>query len=383
MRVFHHPSATMVWTLLALASVVLPSGGAPASSASPGQKLDVRTEGGVTVVRNPKVPSPRPGGPSKLVLNEDLVLGKDPAGGADLFAELRSIGVDDRENIWTLDWEDIKVRVFDKAGKLVSAFGKKGQGPREWQMPSRMVVRPDGTGVILDVAKLTFYSLDGTCLKELPMAQVRLFRAKPDSRGYVYGDQLEAGSEETLRYKLVKCDPSMTKVLATLAVAEQAFAPGKVDPIARLLLCHVTANDHVFWMSNAKYEVNELDPEGRLVRRVIKDYDPVRLTKADRDRYLADRPENSRSQYVFPDEFPPAYSFVVDDGGGFYIQTYETDAKGGLVYDVFDKDGRCFTRFSLPREEMVFAVKKDKLYTLITENAEGIPLVKRYAMTWK
>ena len=107
--------------------------------AAAAQKIDVTTENGVTVVRNPKVPVPQPGGPSKLILKEDLVLGRDPAGGADLFAELRSVGVDGRENIWTLDWEDIKVRVFDKAGKLISTFGKKGQGPAEWQNPSRMI----------------------------------------------------------------------------------------------------------------------------------------------------------------------------------------------------------------------------------------------------
>ncbi|MGZ5556488.1 MAG: hypothetical protein ACXWIA_11945, partial [Candidatus Aminicenantales bacterium] len=64
-------------------------------------------------------------------------------------------------------------------------------------------------------------------------------------------------------------------------------------------------------------------------------------------------------------------------------QTYETDARGWLLYDVFDTEGRCITRFSLPREEMPFAALKGRLYVLITENEEGIPLVKRYAMEWK
>jgi hypothetical protein len=32
---------------------------------------------------------------------------------------------------------------------------------------------------------------------------------------------------------------------------------------------------------------------------------------------------------------------------------------------------------------MAFVVKKDRLYALIMEDAEGVPLVKRYAMTWK
>jgi len=32
---------------------------------------------------------------------------------------------------------------------------------------------------------------------------------------------------------------------------------------------------------------------------------------------------------------------------------------------------------------MPFVVKKGKLYVLILENEEGIPLLKRYAMSWK
>ena len=50
---------------------------------------------------------------------------------------------------------------------------------------------------------------------------------------------------------------------------------------------------------------------------------------------------------------------------------------------MFDAEGRCFTRFALLKEEMAFVVRKNKLYALILENEEGLPLVKRYAMTWK
>jgi len=32
---------------------------------------------------------------------------------------------------------------------------------------------------------------------------------------------------------------------------------------------------------------------------------------------------------------------------------------------------------------LVFQVKKGKLYCLVQESEEGIPLIKRYHMTWK
>jgi len=99
------------------------------------QKIEVRVEDGVTVIRNPVAPAPRPGGPSKVILTEDLVIGREATEANFLFAQLRSVGVDDEERIWALDWEDIKVHVFDKRGKLLKTFGKKGGGPEELQNP--------------------------------------------------------------------------------------------------------------------------------------------------------------------------------------------------------------------------------------------------------
>lgn len=363
-----------------MAVILVNSAASPAFDASGGQKIEIKTEGGVTVVRNPKVPVPQPGGPSKLILTQDLIIGKDPAGGPDLFAELRSVGVDDQENIWTLDWEDIKVRVFDRTGKLISTFGKKGQGPREWENPNRMIVTPDGRGVILDLNKLTFYTLDGSCLKEVSTAKSRMARFKIDSRGMIYADDMDLGEKKILR--LIKYDPTLTPS-ATLAEVAEPFKPGAVNPIVTLLLCHVTADDRLIWMSNSKYEFQVLSPEGKLVRRIIKDYAPVKVTGADKERILEGQDARMRSMLVLPDIFPPVFFFIGDPEGRLYAQTYETDGKGWLLYDVFDTEGRCITRFSLPREEMPFVVKKGKLYVLIQEDEEGIPLVKRYVMEWK
>ena len=375
-----NPIPFVAGPVFVLAIVLIILAVTPITGADPGQKIGIKTEGGVTVVRNPKAPVPQPGGPSMLVLKEDLVIGKDPAGGPDLFAELRSVGVDDQENIWTLDWEDIKVRVFDKAEKLVSTFGKKGQGPREWENPSRMIVLPDGTGVILDLNKLTFYALDGTCLKEISTAKTRMSRYKIDSRGMIYGDQMDFGEKFLLR--LIKHDPALNP-LATLAEVEEPFKPGAINPIVILLLCHVTADDRLIWMSNSKYEFHVLSPEGKLIRRIVKDYNPVKVTGADKERILEGRDAQMRSMLVFPDYFPPVYFFIGDPEGRLYAQTYETDAQGRLLYDVFDPEGRCITRFSLPREEMPFVVRKGKIYVLINEDADGVPRVKRYAMEWR
>ena len=347
-----------------------------------GQKIEIKNENGVVVVRNPKKPVPQPGGPSKLVLTEDLVIGREQTPAGYVFADLRSVGVDDQENIRALDWEDDKVRVFDKTGQLISAFGKKGQGPGELESPSRMIVTPDGIGVILDRNKLTFYSRDGRCLKELSTGLARMFRFKIDSKGNIYADKMVY--EEKMTLSLIKYDPALNPV-ATLAEVEEPVKPGAFNAFTILLFCHVTGDDRLVWMANSKYEFFVLNPEGKLIRKIIKDYEPLKVTDADKKRILEEDYGDApfRNQIVFPGAHPPVFFFIGDAEGRLYAQTYEPAGKGGLWHDVFDPEGRCITRFSLPRGETAFIVKKNKLYVLIQENEEGIPLVKRYALEWK
>ncbi len=352
------------------------------SNPAPGQDVKISIENGVTVVRNPKKPVPQPRGPSRLVLREDLIIGKEEVPGGYLFAELRSIGVDDEGYIWTLDWEDIKMRVFDNTGKLVSTFGNKGQGPEEWENPNRMIVTPEGTGIVMDLNKLTFYSRDGSCLRELSTARSNFFRFKVDSNGCVYGDDMDLGSKMVL--SLTKYDQNLNPIFQ-VAQAEFPFNVGSLDAFTKLLLCHVTGDDRLVWMVNSDYEFHVLSPEGKPLRRITKDYEARKVTEADRKRIMEDRYGNSpmRSRIVFPDTFPPVYYFIGDAEGRLYVQTYEAHGKDGLWYDVFDEEGRCITRFSLPREEMAFIVKDGKLYVMIQEDEEGRPLVKRYVMEWK
>ncbi|MCK7468610.1 MAG: hypothetical protein MZU91_11225 [Desulfosudis oleivorans] len=62
---------------------------------------------------------------------------------------------------------------------------------------------------------------------------------------------------------------------------------------------------------------------------------------------------------------------------------YEQDDAKRFFYDVFDQEGRFFARFSLPEDELLYAVRKGKAYSAIEENEAGVPQVKRYAVVWE
>jgi 6-bladed beta-propeller len=356
-------------------------------------KIIIKTENGIPVFYNPKNPAPPEGSPRSLTLQPNLTIGEDDTDPNSMFSELRSIQVDDQENIYALDMKETKIKVFDKNGKFLRSFGKKGKGPGEIETPIRMEMTRDGKIVVDDMGnnKLTFFGLDGNCVKELPTGKYwALIRFKFDSKGNIYADT-RAYEETKMTSELKKFDPEF-KPLATFASFEEkrpdrrnvsAFSPSFSLQMRRddLLVYTIDEID--------KYELIFVNTDGKTVRRILKDYDPVKLSGTLKDKLIKEFWEGgipADVKFEVPSHFPSIYYFTIDDEDRLYVCTYAYEDKDGeywRYYDVFDSEGRYIAKFCLPQREMVFQVKKGKLYCMIQESEEGIPLVKRYAMIWK
>jgi len=348
---------------------------------------------GVQVVKNTKKPSAAAGQPSSLTLKEDLVIGLTGGPEGDLFAELRSVGVDDQENIWTLDWEDIKVRIFDKTGKPLITFGKKGQGPKELQNPNRMIVTGDGKALIMDLNKLAVYSREGACLKEFSLARTSSFRMKADRKGFIYLDSWDMSPDAATKtvkqsWKITKYDADLNP-LKVFPITEGTATLGAANVYTPILYFHVMGDDRIIWTFGyaPTYEFIVLDPDGRAVKKIVKDFEPRRITAADEKALMKERFGDQQipagMKINIPPDHPPLQHFIGGDDGRIYARTTEPDGKGGTWIDVFDPEGRYIARTSIPADETIFVVKNNKLYVLLSEDAEGRPLVKRYAMIWK
>jgi 6-bladed beta-propeller len=379
----------IVLGLFVLAGLAARSPAGPAA----GQQVTTKVEDGVPVVHNPKKPVPAAGMPSSLTLKHDLTIGKESGDENYTFSQLRSVAVDEGDNIYALDMKEIKVRVFGKDGQHLRTFGKKGKGPGEIDSPLRMELARGGNLVIEDFgsAKFVFFSLDGTVVKEIPLGKYRFItRFKFNSLGNIFADA-RTYDETTSVSELIKFSPDF-KPLATLASFQEkrggrvlaAFSPAFALQITRKdnLILTITQTD--------KYEFKVMDPDAKLIRKVVKDYDPVKVTAAIKDKLMEDSwgDQGVPPGYTFevPSHLPAIYYFILDDQDRMFVCTYENEKKEDgtwVFYDVFDAEGRYLTRFSLPEREMVFISKKNKLYCMVQESEEGIPQVKRYDMAWK
>ena len=229
-------------------------------------------------MQHPDKPAKVPGTPTTLTLEEDLRIGVEEGEDEYMFANLRSVQVDNDENIYVLDAKYIKVRVYDKNGKYIRSFGKKGLGPGEFQWPSRMIMKTDEKLAMLDSLnrRFSYYSKEGECLKEINLGkQGAVIRAWPDSQGNIYGDIFEYSGNSS-KMLLMKFDADFTQI-SKVAELEEDLKTGEFNPITYRLVYNVLPDDRMIWANNLEYCIHVVNSSGNLTKKIYKDYDPVTI----------------------------------------------------------------------------------------------------------
>ena len=357
-------------------------------------KIVIKTENGIPVVYNPKNPAPPDGGPRSLILRHELTIGQDETDPNSMFSRLRSIQVDDREDIYALDTKETKIKVFDKSGKFLRSFGKKGQGPGEIDRPTRMEMTRDSRLILADLGnnKLAFFGLDGNLVKELPTGKNwALARLKLDSKGHIYAET-RTFEETKWTSELKRFGPDFRAATTLASFEEKRPDPLFIQAFSRVFSFQTRSDDLLVWTiaQGDKYEFAICDETGKIIRRFNRAYDPVKIPGIIKERLtkeiMGDQGIPAEVKFHVPSHFPSLEYFIIDDQDRLYVRTYAFEEQGGerwLYHDVFDAVGLYIARFLLPERELVFQVKKGKLYCLVQESEDGIPLIKRYSMTWK
>lgn len=100
----------------------------------------------------------------EFVLKEDLSIGVESGDERYMFAEIGSIGLDSKENIYVLDGKDSRIKKFDKEGNFLKSLEvKKGQGPEEVSYLHGMVVTEKGKIYALDRNSSKILVFDENC----------------------------------------------------------------------------------------------------------------------------------------------------------------------------------------------------------------------------
>lgn len=356
----------------------------------PAQEAKIKQENDITVVYNPKNPVSLPGVPASLLLTEELCIGDSPGKDDYVFAALGAVQIDNEGNIIALDPKEMCIKIFDKNGRHIRTFGRRGQGPGEIQSPINMHLVGGKDIVILDFRnnRVSYFSKTGKSLREISLRKNRLWNCIPDSRGFLYGEIPVLGKKSQM--DLIKYDQELNPVMkvASFKIAN-VNNPPPLEFYERFIF-EVRYDDSFIWGSNYRYEFTIIDKEGEAFMRIVKDHNPIKITKENLKREFEARyPDRSLPKVLlkipshWPKHYPIYNYFLCDDEGRIFVRTSERSEKNRINYDVFDSQGRYFTRYSHPGDEMIKIVKDNKAYCLIEADENGVPLIKRYKMEWR
>jgi len=338
-------------------------------------KGTVAKEGDVTVVRNPKEPLYNT---PILELKEELSLGDSQAQGDYAFGQIRSFTVDDAGSIYVLDYKDSHIKVFAASGEYVRTFGRKGQGPGEFDNPLMLSInRTSSELVVFQVSrKMSFFKTDGTFLRHVLFKDVRAGRGLVDSKGNIY--IMEARRELKDSRYVIKKLAADASVIATLA---ESPAPSgeSFNPFMPVGWFDVDRGDTFIYGYPETYEIRFFGASNQKVhKKIIRDYDPVAVTAGERERQEK-AAQGTDIVFDFP-KYHPAYSrFFLSDLGHVVVQTWEKAKDGKFAHDIFDAEGRFIGR--VPLKPSGVEILNGKYYAL-EEDEEGYRLVKRYNVTW-
>ena len=325
---------------------------------------------------------------AKLKLVEEITFGEndDPDKS---FSDVGIFAVDSRGAIYVADTKDQKIKVFDSDGKFLRLIGKKGQGPGELSMPGGVQITLDNELIIEDALnrKLAFFTLEGEFIRTISLTDKMGFGG-----GYLdfEGNYIvrEISLADNKMFTEVKKYDADFKALFTLdkVSASIPLSGNKMNPFDLMIVYQFDKKGNIFYGRNqGDYEIKVFSPEGKHVRSIRKEYQPVKVTEKDIEEMLARIPSmggpNIRDFLEFSKNFPPFQSFTLDEQGRLFVRTWEKGrTEGEYVNDIFDAEGRFISQCTTKAEFRVW--KNHKVYA-VEESDEGLKVIKKYEISWE
>jgi hypothetical protein len=351
----------------------------------------VKTIDGVKIIQNKKKPNPPKGIPTKMTLELKSVIGEseDPD---KAFSQLSSFVVDDGGTIYALDFKEQKIKIFEGSGEYLCAFGEKGQGPGELQMPAGIFLAPDNRLAVNDAQarKIVYFTKQGKYIEHKSYAtKFQLTTLQMDSLGNFVGRELKLEGQEMF-FEIVKLDPEMNTVFSLDKIAFPIPLPGsgtKINMMDMISIYQVDPNGNIYYGRNKNFEINVYTPDGQQVKSIRKDFQPQKITEKDKEEILSRldsfqvaAPVNLRDMFEFPNLFPPFQLFTLDEAGRIIVRTWEKGKEeDSFVHNVFDSEGRFIAQFT---SKITVSLWKDGMAYAIDENDEGFNVIKKYAVRW-
>ncbi len=332
--------------------------------------------GAQEIVKNPDKPANANAG-RVLTLKEELRI--SDAGGGFYLQYPRIIKMAPSGSIFICDREELIQ--FDAQGRFQRNLYKKGQGPGELNYVSN--IEPVGDLLLVhsnDPGKLVWFDSGGKAVEEISLAtEGRLyFRFHSRGQSYLFKQGIPDSSGKPIPTDLpfslwsISDDGSrrreVTTFLTKVIAIQGAFMWDE-------LLTAIVNDRYLFVGYTNPYSIKVYDlREGRLLRNFSRPYKRVPRPKDTRASAIISR---DGRRYEMPgSEYLEDVAAVFAVGDELWVQTSTKDPKKGILFDVYNVEGRYVDAFYLKTAGRVMAIESNAVFTLEKTPDETLEIAK-------
>ncbi len=333
-------------------------------------KGKIETVDGIKVIRNPNAPL---FGDLKLDLQEELKIGRADDNNY-LFYRLRGLDVDVEGNIYVADMGNFRVQKFDKTGKYLLTFGRKGQGPGEFDLPTTVhIEEKTGNVLVQDMSAIEVFAPDGKPIRAIrPEHFNRDFQIAPDG-SIIALMMISAETQTSHRLGKLASDGKVAQTFAeapfTMYIEKRGEAVLSISTGQELAInFNLLDKQSVIYGYSKEYELTVADFSGKVLYRITKDELYPKFTAKEKEGY---------KRIPLPEFKPYFYAIFIDNLGRIYVQRNKTWGEEGnsqKEVDVFSKEGIFLYKTTLPKN--TYIIRNGYVYTLEADEEEAIKQFK-------
>jgi len=368
------------------------------------EPVNIQNSEEVKIISNPKTPSPKDGIKIRIVFEEELSIGVEEGDENYMFGGRVYFNTDEKGNIYINDWDQKRIQKFNPQGQYLLTIGRKGRGPGEFVNAWNPRFDKDGNLYVFDLSnrRISFFTTEGEYLTQISFPQGMSIHYI-NSSGIYFSAQSRILSDSdifsyTYTYGLFNKDLNQVAEIYRQTTERKRDTRSRAHYLANTFSDIAYAPELTFLMSKnefiylgypEKYEIKIFSPEGKLVKIIQREYDPIKVGKKHKEKfidYLEDEyyigmpvEESLKKEVAGLIEYPkylPAYqTFTLMENGWLFVVVDSGDEEAKLI-DLFDHDGKYIAQFttSVSTDRIIF--KNGKAYALDTVN--DFRYVKRY-----
>ncbi len=322
--------------------------------------------------------------------------------GNDVFGAIQEIDITPDGKVYILDAKNFKIFIFDKNGKFISAFGRKGEGPGEIKN-LRMGAQLFSIGnniIVVDRGRVHFFTRKGEFKRTAPYP----FQTKPQT--FVSEDvfisapaTIDNPRKPEAKIKLYNLKDNAEKVIATFTpfkkatVSEEnrgnkvmiAIVIGDITPLM-IVRYH---DGKIYQGMTSQYRIHIMDLEGKPVNSFcIENREPKKISnqyKKELGKQFNDAPQDMVKKIIdgLPETASYFYNMFIDKNGMIYIFVSEPESRSRKSIDIFSPQGKYLYTSEMKVEDglsiKTFTIWDQWLF-IATEDEEGNLAVSKFSI---